>query len=70
MFDDGALLGAHKRLEIEISRVSFNDRASRVQLRQLPPDVVCDVVVRFVVRIVDEVFDRHTIVSSVVSYAC
>ena len=48
------------------SSFSKNDGLFGVQLRQFPPDVVRDVVVRFVERVADEVLDRHFVIIRVV----
>ena len=60
LVNDGALFGAHERLQVKVPGFSFKDCLSRMQLRQLAPDVIRDVVVRFVESIRYEVFYAHT----------
>jgi len=58
MLDHRTLVGLREGLEVEIPLASLDDRPSRLQLRQLPPNVIRDVVVRFVKCIFDKVLDH------------
>jgi hypothetical protein len=50
---------AHEFFQVEVPGVARHDGLLRMQLRQFPPDVVRDVVVRFVKSVPDEVFYAH-----------
>jgi hypothetical protein len=58
-----ALFRAHERLQVKVPGLSLYDRLFRVQLRQLPPDVISNAVVRFVKRIGYEILYAHKMVA-------
>jgi hypothetical protein len=57
--DDRAFLGARECLQVKRPGIAFDNCFAGMQLRQLAPNVVRDVVVRMVKRILDEILYAH-----------
>ena len=53
------LLRANKSIEIEVPVPSLDNSLPGMQLRQLTPDVISNVVVRFVMSLINKVFYTH-----------